>query len=1626
MAAARSLPKTRDPPHPQVAALACRVVWSLAVTQAMRQTLVQEGCVEALLELLKVTLTRCADAGHARGGGAAEEAASENADEAAPPEAAFDPAGDIPGTALTRARRDECQARAAARQRQPAFSRGPGVCALQIISPAPTPHLLSPPRAQGVALGALSVLIVDAEVRKKLIGAPPPRPAPRLPQNAARSALSLRPPPAARPPEPAPPPPPRPPPLSARAAELEPDLSTLIRVARQDVSDDPPNLPWADRRGAVALEVVLAALQRSLPVRVSFADAGVGALLPLLAAPDRRLRVLSAAALATYAACPESLRAVGTGRTKPKDILGACLKCAEDGCNDLRLWSVSAAAPKASPRIQGVILLVEVTCRAIWAASAASVQPEAKPLTRADLDVLCDFGANLATTEAPIGPALRNLCGALSALAADEAAAKLIMETVDRRTEMPVIESCIYRALERSVANDTRVEETRAAAVSVVGNLSAHVLPADPSAADTGPDRALAGTHRVTLVQGNCITHVSGAVPKGDHPDDPAGRAVALDLENNACLTLMFACTVDAAHVTEEEVEAVLRAAKSVGRRNPTALQWLAAALWCLARSDDTRAQLLETDAVESLISLLLLWLPQLGAAEDPDAPVVKFSEFAVAALWLLVIAPGEPLPEPETLVEIRDSGIWTQHFPEPASAASAPRSKRSTSLLEALVQLLELPAPADTHATVCHLAAGLCWNMCARDRALQALFAERQGPYALRRVAAMAEAPAALRSAAMGHLLASPLEDPGSLDAILVSFVRSGNEQLETVGARGMAFLTQSGDRHCKVSLARSGAVTALCALLKKQLNRGVADTTPDDDDGDGGPGMAAADLREADMTGVSQEGHLATLMALLNLSTEARNQVEIGAKGLTALIRARKAAQGDLAAQVVSGTLSNLTLHPGNATRMYRCELREKAAAAARARQASAGSSPGRRAGPAKAAPTGPGLPGQHSQASQLAQSMRKARADVWLNPHNPGGAAALTGEPQRRRERAKAGTTLTQKGLPLAPPWDPPVREYVQVTEKVTSAATKLLLTERPNSGAQRLGETMTRLTAVETQDTLLVEGGKAERPPLPEPQGNREIVLTTESQRPQATAWRPLTVMSTAAEDAAGTQKLPLQVVVAPAKPRHVVSFKPRWDRPSGLRLCMWEHVPGSRLYEGLYNPFTLPNGKQARARNAPRARAGRRQGNPCASLSRRARWRAALHSPCDPPPISFRSTDLLLHGGVGPGGRADGGAGPAPGAAAVALAVPAGGPPAVRAAPGAHPGQPGGAPARAADADGVPAPAAAHVRRRQREVREGEAGPLAFFPVPPRPARAGAELTARPRASPRRNDCSISEHNFGNLVDESLLFIVITESEARAPAVLVHSPPAPPPGLVLLPLPLGGSVPHPLYLPPPPAAGAPRVRRVRRSAGPRGARGEAPAAAPPPGGLDAPRQHLQVPRPRERRPRVLQHRARRPPHVRPRLEAVPRERPGALHRVRGDARAELDRGHGPGEDQGDDQAGDHGAPPQRLAATPRLGPAPRARPRSARPRGGVLISLSHHLAPRPGPPVPRAGGPPLPLGALPRPLRRAQVLRSHRAPPPPPLQRLPSPATPLSGPPSPTRRRLLPRSARSLDPLPLRP
>ena len=65
---------------------------------------------------------------------------------------------------------------------------------------------------------------------------------------------------------------------------------------------------------------------------------------------------------------------------------------------------------------------------------------------------------------------------------------------------------------------------------------------------------------------------------------------------------------------------------------------------WCLARSPDVRLQLLEADAQDVLVELLNYWLGDIMDCRLTGAPVVKLAEFAVAALWLLVIGPDGSL----------------------------------------------------------------------------------------------------------------------------------------------------------------------------------------------------------------------------------------------------------------------------------------------------------------------------------------------------------------------------------------------------------------------------------------------------------------------------------------------------------------------------------------------------------------------------------------------------------------------------------------------------------------------------------------------------------------------------------------------------------------------------------------------------------------------------------------------------------------------------------------------------------------------------------------------------------------------------------------------------------------------
>ena len=61
------------------------------------------------------------------------------------------------------------------------------------------------------------------------------------------------------------------------------------------------------------------------------------------------------------------------------------------------------------------------------------------------------------------------------------------------------------------------------------------------------------------------------------------------------------------------------------------------------------------------------------------------------------------------------------------------------------------------------------------------------------------------------------------------------------------------------------------------------------------------------------------------------------------------------------------------------------------------------------------------------------------------------------------------------------------------------------------------------------------------------------------------------------------KVPLNVVMAPNRDRTIISFHNRdgiYDDPTTAKLAVFEAIDGSKVYQGLFPAYQLPNGKRA--------------------------------------------------------------------------------------------------------------------------------------------------------------------------------------------------------------------------------------------------------------------------------------------------------------------------------------------------------------------------------------------------------------------------------------------------------------
>ncbi|KAK3271794.1 hypothetical protein CYMTET_19879 [Cymbomonas tetramitiformis] len=187
-----------------------------------------------------------------------------------------------------------------------------------------------------------------------------------------------------------------------------------------------------------------------------------------------------------------------------------------------------------------------------------------------------------------------------------------------------------------------------------------------------------------------------------------------------------------------------------------------------------------------------------------------------------------------------------------------------------------------------------------------------------------------------------------------------------------------------------------------------------------------------------------------------------------------------------------------------------------------------------------------------------------------------------------------------------WCPAISEYQEPSQNhpLPSVADKLLLTTLPQHATRDLSEAVMKLHAdPQTAKPILmmaakgaqeVEDGSAiqETPEMGLPEA---VVLERPSTRERDNGRMAVTMLGPQTVDPLGKEEaldvmldepkeeepMALRVAVGPKRPRTNISFRTdvfEHDQRSA-RLAMFEHIDGSRVYEGLFPEYHLPNGHQ---------------------------------------------------------------------------------------------------------------------------------------------------------------------------------------------------------------------------------------------------------------------------------------------------------------------------------------------------------------------------------------------------------------------------------------------------------------
>lgn len=381
---------------------------------------------------------------------------------------------------------------------------------------------------------------------------------------------------------------------------------------------------------------------------------------------------------------------------------------------------------------------------------------------------------------------------------------------------------------------------------------------------------------------------------------------------------------------------------------------------------------------------------------------------------------------------------------------------------------------------------------------------------------------------------------------------------------------------------------------------------------------------------------------VALQNLSVLSSNQKEIASRSLMKMLRIQsylceKSHLTDLEIDIVdiiSSLLQNLSLHPENRTKFYKAELRGSVAKQLAQGDATQKSRKSRQQhseemqGHSDLKVLYP-LRDGHSQKRDAAQEAEsagsKARSSdnsddrrasgkqqvgqkgeflAWMQKTFQTGEEQQSQEPAAEKERVAAirggeedtRPNLSRLYLNLRKPqrdmwqvparyqkfigkarWEPPIKEYRQVKGniKMPNIATRLLETGKPEDAAEALRKM--KREAKETGELNFNETVTDAGPPLEHTLSGKVPVAMLQADTRSTTPPEGIT-----RDSKQGAPPVSLEVVLTSDSANSNISFNEANARfgSTGSKLTVFEHIKGSKLSEGLFPSYSLPNGLQA--------------------------------------------------------------------------------------------------------------------------------------------------------------------------------------------------------------------------------------------------------------------------------------------------------------------------------------------------------------------------------------------------------------------------------------------------------------